>query len=212
MRNRVLAAATLILAAVATAACDGGSATAPSDAQLTRAQALALNHAVFAVGAGFSDGGVPAGARGARLQSANGSSTFSFTFDTRQQCPAGGDVAVAGTIGGAVDAQASTAQVAANLAVAHTGCKVRTDDGAVFTLSGDPKIDVTLRAAASGASGVTDFHLTEIGGFTWDNGRGGSGRCTVDLSADLVTGTQNVRLTGNFCGFAVDGVIEHVGS
>ena len=160
MPNRVLAAATMILAAVATAACDGGSATAPTgDAQLTRAQALALSHSVFAIGAGFSDGSVPAGARGARLQSVNGSSTFSFTFDTREQCPAGGDVAVAGTIGGAVDAQASTAQVAANLAVTHTSCKVRTDDGAVFTLGGDPKIDVTLRAAATGASGLSDFHL-----------------------------------------------------
>jgi len=65
--------------------------------------------------------------------------------------------------------------------------------------------------AVSGPQGLTGLHLTENGAFTWSRGNS-SGRCTVDLAADLIAGTQSVRLTGTFCGFPVDGVVEHVGS
>lgn len=210
MRNRVLAAAALIAAAVTAAACDGGSATAPGDTQLTQAQALSLSRAVLSVSAGLAGGSVPSGARGARIEAASGSSTFSFAFDQSAPCPAGGTVAVAGTIGGSFDAQVSAAQVQAAVAVRHQSCGVKTDDGATFTLNGDPRIDVGLNAV-SGANGLTGLHLTENGAFTWSRGNS-SGRCTVDLDADLVAGTQDVRLTGSFCGFPVDGVVQHVGS
>jgi hypothetical protein len=209
MRNRVLAAAALI-AAVTAAACDGGSATAPGDTQLTQAQALSLSRAVMSVGTGLAGGGVPSGARGARIDAASGSNTFSFTFDQSAPCPQGGTVAVAGTIGGSFDAQASAAQVQAAVAVRHQTCRVKTEDGATFTLNGDPRIDVGL-SAVSGATGLTGLHLTENGAFTWSRGSS-SGRCTVDLAADLVAGTQDVRLSGTFCGFPVDGVVQHAGS
>jgi hypothetical protein len=210
MRHRVLLAAA-VTSVFALAACDGGGATAPGDSPLTAAQAASLNRALLATSAGFAGGEVPAGARGARAVRADGTGTFSFTFGTTAACSPSGSVALAGTLGGAFDSQVQTAEVNANVGIRHQACAVRTDDGSVFTLNGDPKVDVVLHAASNGA-GLTVFHLAETGAFTWNRGDGNSGRCTVDVTADLVAGTQSVRLTGTFCGFAVDGTVESVGS
>jgi len=211
MRKRMLAAAALTLAA-ALAACDGaGGATGPGNAPLTAAQASSLNRALLATGAGYASGSVPAGARGARSMNAVGSGSFSFTFNTTQPCAPAGNVAVAGTVGGSVDAVARTGTVQANLGVTHQGCTVKTDDGATFTLNGDPKVDVVLTAASS-AGGLTAFQLTQKGAFTWNRGDGSSGRCTLDVTASLVAGTQNVKLSGTFCGFPVDGTVTGLGS
>lgn len=202
MRNPLTRAATAACAALALAACDGRGTTGPG-APLTQADAASLSRALFSFGAGLATGGVPSGARGNETASANGTTTFSFSFDTSQPCTPSGSVAVAGAISGGADAVAHSAQVQLNVAVKHQGCTVRTDDGGTFKLTGDPKLDLTL-AAATGATGVTAFHATEVGAFTWERGSGNSGRCTVDLAADLVPGTQNVHLAGSFCGFTID--------
>ena len=209
MRKRVLAA-TALLTAAALAACDAGGATAPRNTPLTAAQAASLNRALLATGASFASGSVPAGARGARSMNAVGSGAFSFTFNTTAPCVPSGKVGVAGTVGGSVDAVGRTGTVSASLGVTHQGCAVKTDDGATFTLNGDPRIDVVLNAA-SAAQALTAFELTQKGAFTWSNG-GSSGRCTVDVTASLVAGTQNVRLSGTFCGFPVDGTIAPLAS
>ena len=200
MRHRLPSVAALVLAF--TAACDGRGTTGPST-PLTQADAAALSRAVFTVGAGFAGGNVPAGARGNRTSLANGSSTFSFSFNEARPCAPSGSVGLAGAVSGAVDVAGQAAEVTVNVAVKHEGCTVQTDNGGAFKLSGDPKIDVALTASAN-AAGVTAFHATETGAFTWERGSGSSGRCAVDVTADLVPGTQNVRLSGTFCGFAVD--------
>jgi hypothetical protein len=199
MTNRILPLALLASVALAASACDGRGTTGPG-APLTQADAASLSRAVFAVGAGFADGSVPAGARGNRTVLANGTASFSFNFNTTQPCVPAGSVGLAGAVSGAVAGQ--SAQVQVQVAVQHDGCTVQTDNGS-FKLTGDPRIDFALTAAA-GASGVTAFHATETGAFTWERGSGSSGRCAVDVTADLVPGTQNVRLSGSFCGFAVD--------
>jgi hypothetical protein len=199
MTKRIFPLALIASAALAAAACDGRGTTGPG-APLTQADAASLSRAVFAIGAGFADGSVPAGARGNRTVLANGTTSFSFSFNTTQPCVPAGSVGLAGTVSGAVAGQ--TAQVEVQVAVQHDGCTVQTDNGGAFKLTGDPRIDVALTAAA-GASGLTAFHATEVGAFTWERGES-SGRCAVDVTADLVPGIQNVRLSGTFCGFAVD--------
>jgi len=206
MRKRMLSAAMALVTTAALAACDAGGATGVGDTQLTAGQAASLSRALFATGATFASGGVPAGARGARSVNAVGSGTFSFNFNTTQPCAPSGTVGLAGTLGGSVDGVAKTGTVQANVGVTHNACAVKTDDGATFTLSGDPRIDVTLNAA-SGANGLTAFTLTEVGAFNWTHGDGNSGHCTLNVSANLVTGTQNVKLSGTFCGFPVDGTV-----
>ena len=205
MRKRLLALVALATTA-ALAACDAGGATGVRDGQLTAAQAASLSRAMLASASTYANGSVPAGARGARSMDAAGSGSFSFTFNTTQACTPQGNVAVAGTIGGTADGTARTGTVQANLALTHQGCTVKADDGSTFTLNGDPKIDVAL-SAASAASGLTAFQLTETGAFTWSRGDGNSGRCTLNVSANLVAGTQNVLLSGTFCGFPVTGTV-----
>jgi hypothetical protein len=201
MTNRIFPLAFLAAVALAAAACDGRGTTGPG-APLTQADAAALSRAVFAAGARFADGSVPAGGRGNRTSLANGSATFSFSFDTEEACAPSGSVGLKGATSGAVDVAGQSAAVQVNVAVRHHGCTVQTDDGGSFKLNGDPQIDVALTAAAN-ASGLTGLHATEAGAFTWERG-GISGRCAVDVTADLVPGTQNVRLSGTFCGFSVD--------
>jgi hypothetical protein len=201
MHHRLFRAAALLSAALAAAACDGRG-TGPG-APLTQADAASLSRAVFSVAGGFANGSVPTGARGNRTVLANGSSTFSFSFDTSQPCAPSGSIGLAGAVSGSADVASQAAQVQVNVTVKHQGCTVETDNGATFKLSGDPAIDVALTATA-GAAGVTTLHATEKGAFTWERGSGSSGRCAVDVTADLVPGTRNVRLTGTFCGFAVD--------
>ncbi|HET7463405.1 MAG TPA: hypothetical protein VFJ82_19290 [Longimicrobium sp.] len=206
MRKRMLAVAALVTTA-ALAACDAGGATGPRDAQLTAAQAASLNRALLNSGAQFANGSVPAGARGARSTNAVGSGAFSFTFDTTVPCTPSGNTGVAGTLGGSVDALARSGTVQANLAFTHHDCAIKADDGTTFTLNGDPRIDVTLNAASGETTGLTAFQLTEVGAFNWTRGDGSSGHCNVNVSANLVAGTQTVQLAGTFCGFAVNGIV-----
>ena len=202
MRHHLFRAAALVLAAATLAACDDRGTTGPG-APLTQADAASLSRALFSLGADLANAGVPAGAQGNKQVLANGTSTFTFSFDTSQPCTPSGSVGLAGAISGAADATAQAAQVQLNVAVKHNGCTVHADNGATFKLTGDPKLDLVLSAAA-GPAGLTALHLTEVGAFTWERGAGGSGRCAVDLAADLVPGTQNVRISGTFCGFAID--------
>lgn len=206
MRKRMLAAAALVTTA-ALAACDAGGATGPRDAQLTAAQAASLSRALVASGATYASGSVPAGARGTRSTNAVGSGSFSFTFNTTVPCTPSGSTGVAGTLGGSVDAVARTGTVQANLAFTHQSCAIKTDDGTTFTLTGDPKIDVVLNAASGETTGLTAFQLTEQGAFNWSRTDGSSGHCNVNVSANLVAGTQNVKLAGTFCGFPVDATV-----
>lgn len=201
MRHPIFRAAVLVSAALAASACDGRG-TGPG-VPLTQADAAALSRAVFAVGAGFANGSVPAGARGNRTDLANGSTTFSFSFNTTQPCVPSGSVGLVGAMSGAANLAGQAAQVEVNVAVQHQGCTVQTDNGGTFKLNGDPKIDVALTATA-GLAGLTALHATEKGAFTWERGSASSGRCAVDVTADLVAGTRTVRLSGTFCGFAVD--------
>jgi hypothetical protein len=201
MRHPLFRAAVLGCAALAAAACDGRG-TGPGE-PLTQADAASLSRAVFSMAAGFANGTVPAGARGNRTVLANGSTTFSFTFDDSYPCVRSGSVGLKGATSGAVDVASQAAEVQVNVAVKHQACTVDTDNGATFKLTGDPGIDVALTAGA-GAGGLTALHATEKGAFTWERGSGSSGRCAVDVTADLVPGTRNVRLFGTFCGFAVD--------
>jgi hypothetical protein len=205
MRARALSTA-LLLAALA--AC-GESGTGPGDAELSRAELAALHRAILGVGtgvAGDASANVQASHSGAQAAE---SGSFQGHLVSDHPCPAGGRVAVAGTVGGSWDAQARTAQLQSEISIGYTACGVRADDGGIITLNGDPDIDLSL-TASSDASGLTALRITERGAFTWAKD-GSSGRCTVDVTAELVAGTEQVRLSGTFCGWRVDGTVENAG-
>jgi hypothetical protein len=132
----------------------------------------------------------------------DGSGTFSFTFNTEQACSPSGNVAVAGALSGSFNGLAQTADLQANLGLTHHACSVATGGGTVL-LNGDPRIDVTLHASG-GPAGASELHVTETGGFAWQKSDGSAGHCALNVTADLVPGTQTVKLAGTFCGWPVD--------
>jgi hypothetical protein len=203
MHARFLGTSLLLAASLLTAACDGRGTTGIGDARLSEADAAALNRAIFSTGASFASGAVPVGARGSRTVNAAGSSSFTFAFGTEQRCTPSGSVAVSGVLTGGTDAVAHTSRLQANLSVRHQDCAVALDNGRSLRLNGDPGIEVTLDASA-GDAGLSQLHSTEQGGFTWQLNDGSSGRCTLDVQANLDPGGQTVRLTGAFCGYPVD--------
>lgn len=201
MRTRTLFSA-LVLGAVLAGCGDGG--TGPGDRSLTRAQAVELHAALFAMGAGFAEGEIPGMIAGNRVPGAPRANEnfFAYSFDQPQPCVPSGFVRVKGSMTGTWDDAAQTSVFGAELSVTHNDCAVQTEDGGVFTLSGDPDIDVTLETA-SDIGGLASLRITEKGAFTWEND-GGSGRCTVDVVAELVSATGALEVSGSFCGFPVD--------
>jgi hypothetical protein len=215
MRSRILTAAAVLAATFAASACDGGgdgAGTGPNgSAALSQAELAVLNRAILGVGTGVAQTGAQSQVSASRSEAnSTGSGTFSFDFNTTNPCAPSGSVASVGTLGGSWNAQAQTGSLNAAVAVRHQACAVRANDGGVITLDGDPDIDVTL-TATSNAGGLTGMRITETGAFNWSKGAGNSGRCTVDLTAELVPATGQVRLTGTFCGWNVTGVTESAG-
>ena len=201
MRIRILS--TAVLAAAVLAACSE-SGTGPSQTDgITRADAAALARALAGTGVNVAQSGATRASEDHAGASADGAGSFTFAFDQVEQCSPSGSVATAGTLSGAWDQGAQTAQLQADAAVRHQSCALRADDGGVITLDGDPDIDLSLTARA-GVSGLTELRITESGAFNWQKGEGNAGRCAVDLTAELIAGTQNIRLSGTCCGFAID--------
>lgn len=207
MRSTTRLFAAVFLFSSALAACgDGrGSATKPDDIGLTRAEIQALNRAVLGLGSGVARSGASGDLR-ASAGKAPGTGSLTFGFDDTHACQPSGSARVAGEMSGSWDAQAQSAALDAVFAITHQGCSVPTHDGGRVVLTGDPDIGVTL-TATSGAQGLTALRITQKGAFTWAKGESG-GRCTVDVAAELVAGTEQLRLSGTFCGISVDGITE----
>lgn len=201
MRNPLFAAA-LASAALALAACgDGTGPGAVGDDQLTASEARQLHQAVFNLSAGVRDRpGISFG----RSPATASSGTFTFDFDDSVPCERGGSVELDGMISVSFDADAESNALSADVAVEHRSCGVQMDNGDVLRLSGDPDIDVTMDAA-SGPDALESFTITERGAFTWVRDGGFSGRCEVDVTADMDIATGEVLVDGTFCGVDVSG-------
>jgi hypothetical protein len=200
MRNRVLAS--LVALSAVLAACDGSKSATGPGAQLTAADAAQLNAALYsATAASARQAVVP---HGDRIAASTG--TAGSTFASTVPCSPSGDVKLAGSWNVGFDTSVPSATVHVAGTATHEACAVKTQQGATFTLNGKPAINLTVDAS-TGAAGLTAFHATETGAFSWTND-GGSGDCSVNVTADLVAGTQNVKLSGTFCGFPVDQTVS----
>jgi hypothetical protein len=194
-------------AMLALPACSGdGTGPGGAGESLSASEMAQLNHAILGISAG-----VRTQARGANFGAqpgeALGTGSLTFDFDDAAPCQPRGDVGVAGTIGISWNDAARTSGFSADFSVAHDGCAVRLDDGQVITLSGDPDIDVMMDAA-TGPNGLTALRITQQGAFTWARDDNGSGRCTLDVVAELNPNTGQVMLAGDFCGMNVTGTFE----
>lgn len=203
MRKNVLTTVAAA-AALALSACAGdGTGPGAGDDTLSAAEAAQLNQAIL---------GVAYGVRGrqsaSRTTSPTGESngSLNFSFDETAPCKSGGNVGVAGSMGLVWNDVAQTGGLSADFGVEHHRCGHRLDSGEVVTLTGDPDIDVTLDAT-TGPNGLTSLLITESGAFTWAKGSS-SGRCTLNVSAELNPTSGDVLVSGSFCGVDVSGTYE----
>lgn len=200
MRTSLFAAA-VVSAAMASAACSDGTGPGSGGDQLTASEARQLHQAMFDLSAGVRN---QPGIGFSRAATGMGSGTFTFNFQDTAPCEPSGDVDLDGIISVTFDEAEQTNGLSADIEVKHNDCAHVLDSGDVIRLTGDPDIDVTMDAAG-GPDGIESLTVTERGAFTWVRDGGFSGRCEVDVTADLDPATGAVHVDGTFCGVDVSG-------
>src|SRR5574341_79457 len=198
--------------ALGLAAC-GGDTTSTGD-PLTEAEAAELAEALGESFVGFGTYG-GAAAMGAPGEAA---ATITITLNETQPCEpqASATVTVVGSMTVNVNEQTGAGTFGFNYTLAPHGCQVTTSGGKVFTLNGDPNIQVagdfnwTQTTTQTSAEG----QLTYDGQFTWEASDGRAGACGVDLTANYdfnfsSTGSSgSATLTGSVCGVTVNRTIS----
>ena len=124
-------------------------------------------------------------------------------IDDSAPCQGGGTVALSGNMTLDLNQTAQTGSVDYNFTLTPAGCKVTTQAGKTFTLTGDPNLK---------GEGTLDWQTASIGGtikysgkFKWEASDGRAGECGVDLSGNFnlatsgVGGSANAGLTGTVC-------------
>jgi hypothetical protein len=190
----------LAVAALALSACDPATAPDPSMLSLADASALApayeelTSEEIAALGTPtfvMADG--PAAAP----------VTTTIAFTRTRACPLGGSVQVQGTVVHTGDRQTRSASHQYAATRTEQGCVLPLRSGESITINGDPNTAVTGSwSVTDGTPGVRT--ITHRGGFTWARSGGGSGSCTVDLTATWDPATRTHRLQGTFCYRTVD--------
>lgn len=177
----------------------GGDGTGPDNAALSAAEAAELNRAVFGMAAALAGGG-SMGVSLNRVPMPAGN-TFTVPVQETVPCTPSGSMALAGTVTVKMGEAAGAASIEANVTATPAACAHKLESGKVVTMTGDPNIQVTM-TAAGGLSSLTSLRVTEKGAFTWTRGKA-SGRCAVDVTAQLNAAGTAVAVSGTFCGFPV---------
>lgn len=201
MRTTLLTTAAAV-AVLALSACGDGGTGPVGDDTLSRAEAIQLSQAMLAMTSGVGSEGAASRSVSAMEQS---SGTFTFDFDETAPCQPSGSVDITGTMSVGWDEAAGTSALSADFSVVHDACAHRLQNGGVIKVTGDPEIQVTMDAE-SDENGPTSIVLSERGAFTWERGAGNSGRCSVDVVAEVEPTTGVVTVDGTFCGIDVSGV------
>lgn len=193
----------LLIPLLFAAACGEGGTGPGEDASLTAGEAAELNRAVFGILQEMVRA-APLGSLGTgsslNAEAAAGNS-FTVPIQETHACTPSGSTAVTGTATVEWGDPAGSSALQAQISAVPAACAHRTEQGDVITISGDPDIDVALAAAAD-ANGPTAFQMTEKGAFTWARGAA-TGRCTVDVAANLNAAKTHIVISGTFCGFPV---------
>lgn len=204
-RSRVLSGLTVALA-LGLAAC-GGDTTSSGD-PLSEAEAAELAEAIAEGGfAGFGTFGAPA-MRAPGETAANVTITLNDTYPCNDEGGTG-TVTIAGSMSVNVNDQTGAGTFGFDYTLTPHGCQVITASDLVFTLDGDPnlQVDGEFSFSETGAEGTLNYN----GGFAWEASDGRAGSCGVDLTANYdfnfsTTGTSSASatLTGTVCGVTVN--------
>jgi hypothetical protein len=108
------------------------------------------------------------------------------------------------SISGTIDDETFDTDVTMDASWNPIGCQV-TDGTSVFTLDGDPRVELHLELTS--ADGTVTINGTEQGGFSFTADDGRAGSCAFDVTFSIVTTATSVDATvsGSICGINADG-------
>ena len=123
------------------------------------------------------------------------------SFNQSAACPNGGTVSVSGKVKGTVDNETFDADLDFDLTEDFSGCGFTTESQVLFTVDGEPDIDIsgTMTLSGDNVSGSLSYQ----GGFAWGAEDGRGGVCGVDFSVTFSTASQSGSWSGRLCNRAV---------
>jgi hypothetical protein len=200
-----------LLSLFALAAC-GDDNPAAVDASLSRVEAEELAgvvlSTVFSAASGVDTSEPAMAPAGPALAS------FSYTRsfeDVVVPCPSGGEVTLDVYLDISGDDTTGAERIEYSMTHAHSGCMATSEEGHVFTLTGDPNVVVEVVAEASAGS-TTTIDGTIVGGLLWEL-EGRTGSCVIDLEFGGTAGETSVAfgMMGTVCGISVEESITVTG-
>ncbi len=188
------------------AACGGGPTT--SGDPLTEAEAAELAEAIAEGGfAGFGTFGAP-GMQAPSQPAANVTITLNDTYPCNDQGGTG-SVTIAGSLTANVNDQTGAGTFGFDYTLTPQGCQVITESDVVFTLDGDPNLQV--QGEFTWSDTVAEGSLGYEGTLAWESSDARAGSCGIELTANYdfnfaTTGTSSASatLTGTVCGVSVN--------
>jgi hypothetical protein len=187
----------LIPLLLAAGACEGGGGST-GGTDMTAAEAAELNFAMFSMVAGLGPGATGPDLRG---QAWEVGETITIPVNETVPCLSG-SIGVKGTLNVQLDNSGQQLSMQATVAGTPNPCVHRMANGDLFTITGDPSLNVQMSMAGNVNGQLSSLQVTETGGFKWTSGAS-SGTCAVSLTSSLNAASQVVTVSGTFCGFPV---------
>lgn len=190
------------------AACGGSDATAPAAASglhVDEAAGLAVEMGMALSGAGSAAAGTgstasaPAGGMAASVASV----PFSHSVSMTVPCPKGGSTKLTGSATGDYDATSQKIVMDVTATQEPQGCAVLVKQ-VTFTTNGAPNLSSSAHMEIAGSTPTGSFTSSTKGGFSWTSSDGRSGNCAVDYTSTADFAAKTVKVTGSFCGTALD--------
>ena len=184
------------LCSVALAGCSGDGVTETTGDLLTDQEVLELFTALSTLGSDIlpvADVAAPLPADGPQLAPV----PVNESFDQSAACPNGGTVSISGSVKGTVDNETFDADLDFDLTEDFSGCGFTTESQWLFTVDGEPDIDINGSMTVSGqnVSGALSYQ----GGFAWEAEDGRAGVCGVDFAVTFSTASQSGSWSGRLC-------------
>lgn len=126
--------------------------------------------------------------------------TRTFTFERTRECPAGGQVTVAGSGQITIDREAGTAEMTVEGTKTIQGCAYARED-VTYTVNGTLNFDAHWEKVNRQ---LVEAEHNVSGSFTVVTSDGRTRECTVELHGVYDPATNTVHVTGEFCGRTVD--------
>jgi hypothetical protein len=179
------------------AACGNGPTEVVGGLTQAELEALAEVVGTSLVSSLANEDGPMAGPALAPLAAVRLQRELSFTAD----CALGGSLVVSGRLDANVDQAAGTGTLEYSLTQTHQECRVASEDGVVFTLTGAPHVTSSLVARASDQ--VLSVEGTYQGAVAWVTEEK-EGLCSLsvelEIGLDLVGEATFAAMSGTVCG------------